>query len=341
MRTSHFPRLGALAGVVAVLAGSRPAPAQTARIGGFADIRAQSNHAWEAAGFSLGQFDLFITSKLGDKVDFLAETVFESNGGEFQVDVERLIASYSASNHLTISAGRLHTPIGYWNNGYHHGALVQPTIERPLLFRFEDDGGVLPVHSVGIELSGHELTSARVGFEVMVANGVGGSAVGDNNQGKAVVAAIHAQPTSALRFGLSYYADQLSAATLTPRGDSLAADATLGIGGGFVHLEQGNLELLAEAQRGSTRVGGDRRGTWMWTGYAGVTFGTITPYVRWDGIAPESGDRYFASDDRRLFVAGGRYDLAAAAVLKLEWQTRTTGSSPRMSRLVAQFAIGF
>lgn len=341
MRRSHFPGFGLPAITVLALIGPASAVAQTTRIGGFTDVRARTNSRWEAAGFSLGQFDLFITSRLGEKIDFLAETVFESNGDAFQADVERLIASYAASGHLIVSAGRLHTPIGYWNNGYHHGALVQPTIDRPQLFRFEDDGGVLPVHSVGLQVSGRELGAARLGFEVMVANGVGGSPLGDNNAAKAVIASVHVQPVSALRVGLSYYGDRLAAGTPTPRGDSLAADSRLAIGGGFVHLERGRVELLGELQRGATSATAQRHGAWMWTGYAGVALGPITPYVRWDGIAPDAGDRYFARDDLRVVVAGGRYDLAATAVIKLEWQTRTTGGPTRVSRLAAQFAVGF
>lgn len=341
MRHSRFPGFRLAALTLLALTGPVSAAAQTTRIGGFTDIRARTNSRWEAAGFSLGQFDLFITSRLGDKIDFLSETVFESNGHEFQADVERLIASYAASSHVVVSAGRLHTPLGYWNNGYHHGALVQPTIDRPLLFRFEDDGGVLPVHSVGVQVSGREVGAARLGFEVMVANGVGGSPAGDNNAAKAVIAAVHIQPVSAVRIGLSYYGDHLAAGTPTPRGDSLPGNTTLAIGGGFVHVERGRIELLGEVQRGATSATGGRHGAWMWTGYGGVAMGPITPYLRWDGIVPDAGDRYFTRDERRLFVAGGRYDLAADAVIKLEWQTRTIGGSSKMSRLAAQFAIGF
>jgi hypothetical protein len=32
--------------------------------------------------------------------------------------------------------------------------LLQPTVERPEALKFEDDGGILPVHSVGLEMGG-------------------------------------------------------------------------------------------------------------------------------------------------------------------------------------------
>jgi hypothetical protein len=48
----------------------------------------------------------------------------------------------------------MHTPLGYWNQYYHHGAWFQATATRPEMYLFEDDGGILPVHEIGIEASG-------------------------------------------------------------------------------------------------------------------------------------------------------------------------------------------
>ena len=53
------------------------------------------------------------------------------------------------SSRFFIEAGRTHTGFGYWNNAYHHGRWLQPTIARPRWVAFEDDGGILPVHWVG------------------------------------------------------------------------------------------------------------------------------------------------------------------------------------------------
>ena len=70
---------------------------------------------------------------------------------EVVVDVERLQIAYRWSDALRLTAGRGHTALGYWNESYHHGKLLQPTVERPEVLKFEDDGGILPVHFVGLE----------------------------------------------------------------------------------------------------------------------------------------------------------------------------------------------
>ena len=42
--------------------------------------------------------------------------------------VERAIVKYSHNDAIQVSAGRYHTPIGWWNAGYHHGRWLQTTI---------------------------------------------------------------------------------------------------------------------------------------------------------------------------------------------------------------------
>jgi hypothetical protein len=89
------------------------------------------------------------------------------------VDVERLHVRWQAEPFF-LEAGRFHTAFGYWNNAYHHGSWLQPTIERPRWVNFEDDGGMLPVHLVGIDM-GVKLKSGSRSFNVVasIANGRG------------------------------------------------------------------------------------------------------------------------------------------------------------------------
>lgn len=46
----------------------------------------------------------------------------------------------------------MHTPVNEWNDAYHHGRLFFPTIDRPYSF-----GEFVPVHEVGLRLSGENL----------------------------------------------------------------------------------------------------------------------------------------------------------------------------------------
>src|SRR5262245_11277001 len=171
-----------------------------------------------SSGFALGQFDLFFVSRLTPTLSFLGETVFEMNEeGEGVVDVERVFVKYSWSDMLQLSVGRTHTALGYWNEAFHHGALLQPTVERPAVLEFEDDGGILPVHSVGLELSGGSQSPAwGFNYVVNVANGRGPipDAVqngGDLNQHKAVGGKLTLAlgGTNPFEFGPAFYNDHI------------------------------------------------------------------------------------------------------------------------------------
>src|SRR6476469_1504794 len=94
-------------------------------IHGFTDVSYLTGGAntGRTSAFGLGQFDLYITSAVAERLSFLGETVFEfdDQSNEFVVDVERVIAQYRFSDNLRLEAGKVHTPLGYWNNAYHHG----------------------------------------------------------------------------------------------------------------------------------------------------------------------------------------------------------------------------
>src|SRR5205807_6999674 len=136
------------------------------RMRGFGDITLHGdNHKGDTTSFSLGQLNLFVTSDISEKFKFLGEIVFESGpdnfynvpGGrrnEFAVDVERYLLQYSYNDYFNLAFGRYHTAIGFYNTAYHHSTWFQTTTGRPLLFQFEDTGGILPIHNVGLSASG-------------------------------------------------------------------------------------------------------------------------------------------------------------------------------------------
>ncbi len=106
--------------------------------------------------FGLGLMDLFITSKISEHFSYLTEMGFEadqaSNG--IAVDLERAQISFMASDKFSMNIGRSHAMLGYYNTAFHHGTWFQTTMERPRMFQFEDSGGPLPIHNIGIEVMG-------------------------------------------------------------------------------------------------------------------------------------------------------------------------------------------
>jgi hypothetical protein len=115
--------------------------------------------------FQAGEFDLLFTSKLSDRLSFLAEVVLgPDDTNEFGVDIERYQLTYKVNRYLSASAGRFHTSIGYYNTAYHHGNWFATAEGRPIMYLFEDSGGILPVHMVGVNLAGEVPGTEKLGL---------------------------------------------------------------------------------------------------------------------------------------------------------------------------------
>jgi hypothetical protein len=102
--------------------------------------------------FGVGGFSFLFTGDLGGFIKATAEPAIEFDDNNAPgIDLERLTLRAKLGN-AWVEAGRSHADLGYWNVAYHHGKWLQPTIERPRVVRFEDDGGILPVHWVGAQV---------------------------------------------------------------------------------------------------------------------------------------------------------------------------------------------
>jgi len=107
------------------------------------------------SSFRFGEVDLFMSSKLSESLSFLSEVIFGSDAtNNWGIDIERAQLTYKPSDYFHISAGRFHTSIGYYNNAFHHGTWFQTATGRPFMYFFEDSGGILPVHMVGVSIGG-------------------------------------------------------------------------------------------------------------------------------------------------------------------------------------------
>src|SRR6201993_5187160 len=193
------------------------------RIRGFGDVDLHgTDRRGATTSFSLGQLDLFVTSDVSEKFKLLSEIVFEADQkNSFGVDVERLLLQYSPNDWFKLSAGRYHTAIGYYNTAYHHSTWLQTATGRPFLFQFEDGGGILPIHNVGVSATGLIPSGPlQLHYVAEVGNGRASSSsfaeavqnVVDENNGKAVNFALYAQPEAVrgLQIGFSAYHDHLT-----------------------------------------------------------------------------------------------------------------------------------
>jgi hypothetical protein len=315
-------------------------------IRGFTDVdySAGDRNSGSRPGFRLGQFDLYISSPLTERFSFVSETVFEFDeaAGSFALDVERVIVNYALDEHFRLSGGKVHTPIGFWNNAYHHGQALSPTIERPFVFRFEDEGGPLPVHTTGVQVSGRDLTAGHVGFDILLGNGLGNHPVPDTNATASLTLALHSQLTPSLRAGVSGYRDHAVAGTPTPRGDLLLNPMTQLIGGGFVTYFADRLEGIAEYQQVRNSSVGVTTASPGWFLYGGVRMGArLVPYVVHDQLRLAANDPYFAPNDVKRETLGLRFEQSAAVVLKLELRSTDRPGLARATDGGIQLAVAF
>ena len=106
--------------------------------------------------FRTGELDLFMTSQLSDQLSFLTEVVISTDQGNgFGIDPERFQLTYRPSKYFEISGGRFHSDIGYYNTAFHHGTWFSTATGRPFMYYFEDSGGPLPVHELGVTTTGY------------------------------------------------------------------------------------------------------------------------------------------------------------------------------------------
>src|SRR5437870_9865249 len=119
---------------------------------GFGDVGGLVTNAKNRRkGFTVGSLDFYLTPDFGANVRGLAELNFEMNSeSDLDVDLERFQLGYAFGDYATAWLGRFHTPCGYFNTAFHHGTQLQTAVRRPQFLDFEDKGGILPVHTVGL-----------------------------------------------------------------------------------------------------------------------------------------------------------------------------------------------
>lgn len=122
--------------------------------------------------------DFFYSAQYRQQWRLLTEFVI----GEDERDLERFVVGHVDAEGNQIWVGRYHTGLGQWNHKFHHGAYLQPTIHRPGIIEWEDEGGVIPAHATGVTLGGVGAFNGQ-GLEYSVGLGLG---PGLGNEGKLI-----------------------------------------------------------------------------------------------------------------------------------------------------------
>jgi hypothetical protein len=288
---------------------------------GFADVNIGNHNPFhpEEEGASLNNFDLYLTPKLGDKWLSLVELNFEVDRfGNVGVDMERAQLGYQFSDAATTWVGRFHTPYGYVNTAFHHGVWLNDSLRRPAFLMFEDQGGVLPAHTVGAWLTGAvHGEDGKVLYDVFAGNGqeiIGGQIdmrSGGNDHGKPIYGGRLGYqwtggPAEGLLVGVDAFDSKID-------DDQIPQNLTdVRVAGAYAVYDTDSWEALSEAYWFDNvdlyhNIGTHRSNAYF--AQLGYRLPNFVPYVRYERAQLDQTDQFFAQQ-----LTGGSYYRSAVGV---------------------------
>lgn len=171
--------------------------------------------------FEFGSLDLFMRARLSDRVSVIGEVLFTAeNDNSISPDVERLLLQYRQNDYFSASIGRMHTSVGYYNTAFNKGEFLETTTDRPFMYAFDDEGGVLPMQDIGVNVTG-KIPSGKLGLNYVAELGNGrdwypadepAQNNQDRNNSKAINGGLFIRPEklSGLQVGFSIRHDNLT-----------------------------------------------------------------------------------------------------------------------------------
>ena len=312
--------------------------------------------------FEFGSLDLFMTARLSNKVSALGEALFVAQSdNSIGVDVERLLLRYRQSDHFMASIGRMHTWVGYYNTAFNKGEFLETAVDRPFIYVFDDQGGILPMQDVGVNLSG-KIPSGKLGlnyvFEVSNGRGWGGPNVEvaqnyqDTNNSKSVNGGLFIRPDkiTGLQMGFSVLHDNLSLPGPPAVGETIATVHAVYINNNYEILNEGVLVRDAEA-------GGPIFHTGAFYSQFSRAFHALRPYFRYQYFNANGDDPVYTyvtapNEYAPLSVtgfiarlngpsAGIRWDFTEHSALKFQYDRYSLRGLATENGLTSQFAFTF
>lgn len=315
---------------------------------GFGDISYVSRDGSSQDGFVIGQAVAHVSAALGNSLSIFGEFSATGKDSGYSMEVERLIVKYDFSDLFKLSAGRYHTPIGYWNSAFHHGAWLQTTTTRPEMFKFGSK--IVPIHFVGVLMEG-TLTSNTLGLSYHAGFGNGRHAnvarsgdAGDINGDKAWMVQLRAAPSQffGLELGFGFYNDEIS-----PSDRPDIKENTISA---YVAWTRESPELIFEYLHSShellsdSSVSGDVDAWYAQFAYRlKDDLSQWKPYARLEKTEVDSTDPLLFDQglDYEASILGVRWDFNAYAALKAEYRNEEFDNAGRENnfRLQVSFVL--
>jgi hypothetical protein len=322
----------------------------TFHLGVFSDVTAGAASSPQSVGFAIGALDLFFTSELPHGFSALAESTFEADAtGTIGLDVERAQLKWTYSDAFSVTAGRVHQSLGTYNTSFHHGKYLMTAIDRPRVVDFEDRGGPLPMHLVGLSLAGELHGEAlALGYVLEGGNGRGRASsdilnAGDVDLAKSLNGQLYVvvKPID-LRLGANLLHDFIAPIA---SGDGARPGFEEWLVGGHLVWQHDAARITSEVYW-MRHLGGPVAATTFGAFAEGeLRFRTLTPFVRVETLRSSgTADPFLrplgpAPDLNRLSL-GVRADVATSVALKLQGDASMLGTTPQAA-LTAQAAFAF
>ena len=296
---------------------------------------------------AFGELEMLISSRLSNRVTMLADVeVAAANNKKVSINLERLLVRYSPSDYFNLSAGRYFTGIGYYNS-VHRGTWLQTAVDPPFIFESEDEGGILPIHNLGVSVNG-VIPSRALGLRYIAEVGAAhtsrtrldklGEETVDENNSLAFNFGLITRPDRipGLQAGFSIYRDRLA-----PKGGPKIGQTIMA-----AHLvyRRSAFEMLSEAL--VVRHAGDGASSvFNTTGfYTQISrqFGKYTPYFRYEYVNASDRDPLLSDVGRRNGPSFGlRYDLGEFIALKAQYRHTARRLLSPINALTLQLSFAF
>jgi hypothetical protein len=212
---------------------------------------------------------------------------------------------------------------------------LQTSIFRPRFVEFEDKGGIIPAHSVGVWASGRgRLGGGKLTYDVYLSNGpsirerqLDPNTYTDDTSGKLLGFNLGFQPagsTGGLTVGLHGFGSTVNTFAASA---ALLTRTRLRAAGAYFGYDADDWEAIGEyyAFRNADTTTDINRSSHAAFVHLGRGFGALTPYARIEQTSLNPEDNYFRSQalgrSYRRSVVGARYALDLRSSVKIELGT--------------------
>jgi len=294
----------------------------------------------------LGETSLFVFGRLSNRFSVLSEvTLLPKKYRKDTVIVERLTLRWDLNEKHRLTLGKMHTPVNYWNDSFHHGRYFFPTIDRPLAFK-----SFVPVHEIGLRFSGSRLGKYNFFYDIVLGSG---QSAGDDpfiNGIKSTTVSVGIRPTANLEFRSSLYLDEILDHKKDPEHTghpeqghghghghggqtNETTDLDWQLWSGSMYFENNKMEILAELSASRNKGENLNYTSYIFAGWKWHP--RVMPFVFADFQRVDPKEIHFATGIQRRYGVGIDTAISNRTALKVDLSTYALQSSSFKSSYTA------